>query len=128
MTPWLSEDLTLPVTPYAGTSGWSGSETSKDRAIQNDKDGTTSKRQQDTLCDLFDAGYYGLTWYELAKIQEVHHGSASGALSVLHKAGLIVRLKERRNKSAIYVLPKYVNGREISERKVRTCRNCGHKI
>ena len=118
--------LAQPITPYAGTSGWSGSETSKERAIREDKDGTTSQRQEDTLCDLFDAGYDGLTWHELAELHGWHHGQASGVLSVLHKADLVVRLKERRGKSAVYVVPAYVKGREISERKVKTCGNCGH--
>ena len=123
-----SYQLVTPITPYAGTSGWSGSETSKARAVQEDTDGTTSKRQEDTLCDLYDAGYYGLTWHELAELHGWHHGQASGVLSVLHKADLIVRLKERRGKSAVYVSPAYVKGRAISERKVKTCGNCGHKL
>ena len=117
-----------PVAPYAGTSGWSGSDTSKERVIREDEDGTTSKRQNDALNALFDTGEKGLTWNELAKWYEWHHGQASGVLSVLHKANLIVRLKARRNKSAIYVLPNYINGREISERKVKTCGNCGHQL
>ena len=39
----------LPLTPYAGTSGWSGSETSRDRAVSQDKDGTTKNRQSETM-------------------------------------------------------------------------------
>jgi len=115
------------VLPYAGTSGWSGSRTSEERARQEDENGTTSWRQSETLGVLFDAGYFGVTWSELADIYGWHHGQASGVLSVLHKAGKIIRLKDRRNKSAIYVLPNYINDREISERKVKTCENCGHQ-
>jgi hypothetical protein len=44
----------------------------------------------------------------------MHHGQASGALSVLHKEGRIARLTERRNRCAVYVLPEYVQGRETS--------------
>ena len=118
----------MPATPYAGTSGWSGSDTSKERAIREDADGTTTKRQEETMCALFDSGLTGITWSELANLYGWHHGQASGVLSVLHKEGHIVRLKARRNKSAIYVLGNYVNGREISERKVKTCGNCGHEL
>lgn len=120
--------VSKPITPHAGTSGWSGSDTSKERAMREDKDGTTTKRQEDTMCTLFDAGFTGITWSELANLYGWHHGQASGVLSVLHKEGHIVRLKARRNKSAIYVLENYVNGRETSERKVKTCGNCGHKL
>jgi hypothetical protein len=115
------------VLPYAGTSGWSGSNTSKDRAITEDANGTTSHRQNTALNNLFDAGYLGLTWKELAELEGWHHGQASGVLSVLNHAGFIVRLSERRNRCSVYVMPKYINGREIAETKVKTCKNCGHK-
>jgi len=117
-----------PVTPYAGTSGWSGSETSKERAVTEDADGTTTDRQQLIILNLMKAKEQGLTWHEVADLNEWHHGQASGALSILHKEGTIARLKERRNKSAVYVLPDYINGREISERKIKTCKNCGHTL
>lgn len=116
------------ITPYAGTSGWSGTDTSKARSVTEDKNGTTGYRQSETLGLLYDAGFYGVTWKELADIYGWHHGQASGVLSLLHKAGKIVRLKVQRNKSAIYVLENYINEREISERRVKTCGNCGHKL
>jgi DNA-binding MarR family transcriptional regulator len=118
-------DLELPLTPYAGTSGWSGSETSKERAKQADKDGTTYKRQKITLDYIKYYENYGVTWKELSDLTGWHHGSASGVLSVLHKEGYIVRLKDRRNKCAIYVHPVYLQEREVVERKVKTCKNCG---
>ena len=116
----------LPLTPYAGTSGWSGSESSRERAIQQDKDGTTANRQTLTLRIIWEeAKYEGITWKELSDRTGWHHGSASGVLSVLHKEGLIVRLKDRRGKCAIYISPAHVNGRERSAYKTRTCKNCG---
>ena len=117
-----------PITPYAGTSGWSGSDTSKDRAVTEDADGTTTDRQQLIILNLMKAKEQGLTWHEVGDLNGWHHGQASGGLSVLHKVGIIARLKERRNKSAVYVLPDYINGREVSERKVKTCKNCGHTL
>ena len=120
-------DLELPLTPYAGTSGWSGSETSKERAGKADKDGTTFLRQKVTLDYIKYYESYGVTWKELSDLTGWHHGSASGVLSVLHKEGFIVRLKDRRNRCAIYVHPVYLQNRETVERKVKTCKNCGHE-
>lgn len=113
-----------PELPYAGTSGWSGSATSRERAERDDQDGTTAGRQARTIEDLstrwavdgvIDAGReQGLTWKELAWLHGWHHGQASGVLSVLHKTGRIARLTERRNRCAVYVLPEYVHGRETA--------------
>jgi hypothetical protein len=117
-----------PVLPYAGTSGWSGSDSSRERAKTQDADGTTGLRQSQTLFYVRNQTERGLTWKELSEITNWHHGSSSGALSVLHKAGIIVRLTQRRNRCAIYVTSEYINGREIAERKVKTCKNCGHYL
>jgi hypothetical protein len=64
------------------------------------------------LAFLAGCGPWGVTWLELAAVLDVHHGSASGVLSVLHKGGRICRLTERRNRCKVYCLPEYVNGRE----------------
>ena len=100
-----------PELPYAGSSGWSGSDTSKERADEADTSGTTSKRQADVLRILGVYGDRGITWFELAKLWNTHHGSASGVLSVLHKTGRICRLTDRRGRSKVYVLPGHVAGR-----------------
>ena len=105
------------VLPYAGTSGWSGSETSKNRAISADESGLTTQRQKETLLELRYASRTGLTWKELATLANLHHGQASGVLSVLHKAGKIERLKATRGKCAIYVLPEFVHDRPTAQSK-----------
>lgn len=110
---------TYPILPYAGTSGWSGSDTSRQRAIHEDSTGVTGGNQERTLTELRKAGSYGLTWRELGELLGLHHGSASGVLSVLHKAGLIVRLREQRSRSAVYVTPDYVLGREVAAPRKR---------
>ena len=115
----------LPLTPYAGTSGWRGTEASKDRVITEDNNGTTSHRQKQTLLDLESAGFDGLTWKELGDLHGWHAGQSSGCLSVLHLLDIVVRLKERRNRCSIYVLPEFVGGRETSERVKHTCKHCG---
>lgn len=121
-------DLELPLTPYAGTSGWSGSQTSQDRAVQEDTDGTTKGRQNVTLRMINASKTYGMTWKELADETGWHHGQASGVLSVLHKEGLIERLAERRGKCAVYIGLNSVNGRKTSVRKIKSCKHCGGEL
>ena len=120
----------FPYLPYGDTSGWSGSQTSQARAIAEDSDGTTSFRQKIIVALLLRAGKIGLTWKEVAERQNWHHGQSSGALSVLHKEGLIERLTERRNRCAVYVHPDFVNGRDTAphgrKKRIHTCTNCGH--
>ncbi len=122
-------DLTLPLLPYAGTSGWKGSEASRDRAYADDADGTTSLRQRTALRHVWNQEFRGLTWKELGEIENIHAGQSSGVLSVLHKEGMIVRLKEKRNRCSIYVAPDFIRGRDVSEfKKQDTCKHCGGKL
>jgi imidazolonepropionase-like amidohydrolase len=105
--------------PYAdaeagASSGHSGSDTSAERAHRDDADGTTAARQLQTIRLLDAAGQHGLTWHELARAADWHHGQASGVLSVLHKAGRVERLTERRRRCLVYVLPTHVADRETA--------------
>lgn len=61
---------------------------------------------------LHHAGEYGRTWKELAHDLGVHHGTASGALSALHKVKEVARLEDKRGGCSIYVLPRYIKGRK----------------
>lgn len=121
-------NLRIPLLPYAGTSGWSGSETSHARAVSADRNGTTSDAQRKALESLAWRSTDGVTWRELADEYGWHHGTASGVLSVLHKEGVIARLSTSRQRCKVYVLPDYVAGRETEKhgRKPRPCSNCGH--
>ena len=123
-------DMTFPELPYAGTSGWSGSDTSRDRAEAEDRDGITSHRQQAALTVIAASANDGVTWAELAASYKWHHGQASSVLSVLHKTGHIVRLTKRRGRSAVYVLPEWVQGRETSEYAAnkKKCPHCGGSL
>lgn len=107
----------FPVLPYADaetgrSSGWSGSDTSKERAHRRDEDGTTAKQQSATLEALNMAGMHGLTYRELNAALGIDHGSSSGVLSNLHDTGWIARLAQRRGRCKVYVALEYVNGRE----------------
>jgi DNA-binding MarR family transcriptional regulator len=75
----------------------------------------TESRQAITLGLLRRAGIDGLTWRDLSEQTGWHHGTASGALSVLHKDGQIARLSERRDKCQIYVSRENVLGRPTSD-------------
>lgn len=101
----------LPVLPYGGTSGWSGSDTSKDRAEESDGSGRTAHIQKTALSWLRNKEREGTTWSELSSVTGWHHGTTSGVLSTLHKAGRICRLTETVGRRKIYVLPEYVHGR-----------------
>ena len=108
--------------PYRGTSGWSGSDTSRERAEKADTDGTTSKRQTETVDLLNASAYRGMTWRDLSDATGWHHGPASGVLSVLHKSGVIARLTERRDRCAVYVMPEFVRGRETAPHRPNASR------
>lgn len=105
-----------PVTPYAGTSGYSGSETSYDRAVRRDADGSTATLQSWVVVLVGRRGAYGLTVAEARVLLPMqHHGSISGALSNLHQSGSLACLTERRDGCHPYVLPVHVEGRETRE-------------
>ena len=120
----------MPELPYAGTSGYSGTDTSEDRARTADSNGKTGKRQKEALMYLWMQYEEGATWKEIADALGLHHGSASGVLSVLHLAGKIERLAATRNRCKIYVIPEYVAGRKTELHRgkksaVHHCWNCG---
>jgi Ser/Thr protein kinase RdoA (MazF antagonist) len=123
-------DMQLGLLPYNGTSGWSGTDTSEQRAELNDNSGITGRNQRIALKFLSLEGEHGLTWVELAAITQWHHGASSGVLSVLHKEGKISRLLEKRTRCRVYVLNEYVSGRETDSqgRKPKECPNCGHSL
>lgn len=115
--------------PYNGTSGWSGTDTSRERAVTADSNGDTKDRQRKVLNMLYFYEGHGATWKDIADRTGWHHGTTSGALSVLHKNGKIARLTQKRDKCRIYVLPEYVYGRETDEQgRKHTCPECGHRF
>lgn len=107
-----------PSLPYGNppTQGWSGSDTSRERAERDAASGTANERQQFVLAGLDTPEYrlWGITVKELREKTGWHHGVASSVLSVLHKDGRLARLTERRDRCAIYVLPQYADDRETA--------------
>lgn len=118
----MAEEEGLPVLPYADretgrSSGWSGSDTSKERAHERDTSGKTKTQQDHALAVLAEMRHYGATSQEVGNHIGAKHGSYSQVMSALQQGGKAVRLKVRRNYHEIYVLPEYVNDRPISPYK-----------
>lgn len=108
-------DDDLPILPYGQsnpTSGHSGSDTSAERVADRDSSGKTANTQSRLLAFLAAAGIDGHTVAEARQAMPEHHGTISGSLSNLHKAGKIARLALTRNNCKIYVLPNEVHGRK----------------
>lgn len=108
--------------PYAGTSGYSGTASSEERARTRDASGKTATVQQTVLVHVLRRGGDGITIAELRnEIPGEHHGTLSGALTALHKSGQVTRLKdERRGKCSVYVHRNCVEGREtIAPRRLK---------
>lgn len=119
----------MTVLPYNGSSGWSGSATSRERARGRDSSGLTGRNQQMALWLIGDAGVMGLTWRELGLVTGWHHGTASGVLSNLHAGGRVARLRLSRDRCRVYVLPGFVSGREVEEQgRVKRCPHCNEVI
>jgi len=109
-----AQGIETPVLPYQNpvpNSGWSGSETSRDRALRRDVSGKTKTLQNRMLVMLAQAGERGVTVHDGREATGEHHGSVSAALSNLHKAGKIARVDESRDRCKVYVLPDAVGGR-----------------
>jgi len=121
--------LLMPELPYDQTSGHSGTDTSKARAVEADRSGKTAKRQAQAI-DLLNANdEHGLTWKEFSFITGLHHGTASGVLSVLHKTGRIARLKESRNGCKVYVGLSWVQNRVVEKQgRNKCCPHCGGNL
>jgi len=107
-------------TPYNGTVGHSGTDTSRERAER--KAGHIDEELDVVVDFLTRAGTRGLTVTTVKRaaltgddnqLRLAHHGTASAALSILHKSGRIARLTERRNGAHIYVTPENIDGRDF---------------
>jgi hypothetical protein len=115
--------------PYNGTASWSGTDTSRERAMTNLRTGKEYNNQQKALTLLKEIRQ-GLTWQELSYLTGMHHGTASGVLSVLHKSGAIVRSTQVRDKCKVYVHQDYKDNVNIEpyKKKEKPCPHCGLDI
>lgn len=111
---------TPQIAPYGRKgSGYSGSKASRQRQKDEDETGVTGFRQVAIFKTLAGFAEHGMTTGEVERVHKVGHGQASGALTLLHRRGAVVRLAERRNRQHVYVLPEHVNGRDQSPYRAR---------
>lgn len=68
----------------------------------------------------------GMTAREVSSALGLHHGSASSALSTLHKEGRVSRLKEKRNGYTLYVTVGFEQGRETKPYQKQKGDSSGH--
>ena len=103
-------DLLTPERPYtqegAKSAGWSGTETSKAA------EPVRAASQKQVLAYVLTSGKGGATVKEVRDATGLHHGVASGALSVLHKRGHLARLTEKRGGCRVYVHPDDIMARD----------------
>lgn len=98
---------------YAGTEGYSGTETS--RAYAEETASSAASRQDAVLAHIRSMGGNGATVGEIRRDVIPHHGAASRSLTNLHIAGKLVRLAEVRNRAKVYVVPEHAGGREFEK-------------
>jgi hypothetical protein len=92
--------------PYLGTEGFVRRPASEDRARENALNGVASERQSRVLAHL-EPLMYGETWVEVGEALRLHHGQVSATLSVLHQAGKVFQLRDKRGRSHPYVHEKW---------------------
>jgi uncharacterized protein YycO len=121
--------METPYVPYNGTAGWSGTDTSKERAMYNLRTGKEYNHQQKAL-SLLTNNPHGMTWKELSEQTGMHHGTASGVLSVLHKSDAILRSTRVRSGCKIYYSIQYRDSmnHEVYKKKEKLCPHCGNDI
>lgn len=94
---------------YAGTTGHSGTDTSRAQADDLPKHG---RAQAWVLRSAANLGAQGVTIVDLRSwFSEMHHGTLSSALTNLHRDGRLARLVDKRDRCHIYVLPEHVGDR-----------------
>jgi hypothetical protein len=98
--------MTDPVLPYGGDEDPNSGYRAQDQA------GITGRRQRLVLDFVHQRGDHGATWHEVSEHLGMHHGSASAALSNLHRGNRLARLSVTRRQSRVYVDPVFVNDRD----------------
>lgn len=87
---------------------------SVDSHAAQEKDGALQRRQRGILQLLAEAGPMGLTSQKIEELTGENHGKVSGALSAMHREGMVAALKlDRRNGFGVYVLPGQVQNRLV---------------
>lgn len=107
---------------YPNGIGHSGSETSEEASKR-----VTGRRSQQVHTLVANSKHRGLTVNEVQQALRIGHGSASGALTRLHRAGYIVRLTQKRNGQQVYMAEAFSAGREQSPYRPNVAYREGYK-
>lgn len=107
---------------YPNGIGHSGSETSEEASKR-----VTGERSQQVYNLVSNSKHRGLTVSEVQQALRIGHGSASGALTRLHRAGHIVRLAHKRNGQQVYMVEAFSAGREQSPYRPNVAYRDGYK-
>lgn len=91
--------------------------TMQDAVIEHNGHVIKGENQQIVLKMVKKRPVMGYTAREIEDAHGLDHGKVSGALSLLHKKGIISLLNEKRNGFRIYVLSEHIKGREVKARK-----------
>jgi hypothetical protein len=129
----IDDDDDLPVLPYIDadtgkSSGWSGSDTSRESTHRRDLNGDTETHQTKALHALMRAGPVGITSREFGEWAGLEHQNYSQVMSNLHKVDKVCRVSEVRKGHEVYVLPQFVEGRKTHAYKPNTNIINGKKI
>src|SRR5690606_19903550 len=106
--------------PYAGTSGWSGSDASREATEERDRSGRTGEVQSAVWQWTWGRGQWRapvLAWRE--PFPQWPHGRICSALTCLHKSGRLLRLTQKRDRASICVAPAWQMGRATVPPKVK---------
>ena len=90
---------------------------SRDAGEHLARSGKTAELKRDIRITLAGRTTSGMTVKEYVRLSGRHHGQVSGAFSTLHERGDLARLKERRDRYEVYVLPEHVDGRDTREHR-----------
>ncbi len=101
--------------PYAGTAGYVNQPASKDRANREAATGEATERAKQILRTLAQHPA-GLTYQQVGDLLNLHHGQSSGALSILHKNGVVFMLRKKINRCHVYVHSNQRGNYEDAER------------
>lgn len=105
--------IRTPVLPYNGTSGHQDTDTSYERAKRMDSSGITAERQKMVYHLVLQNRAHGITAQEARRALGFNNpNQVSPSFTVLHKAGYLARLLEKRDGHRVYVHPDYLEGRD----------------
>lgn len=97
-----------PATSYPRHHGEGHGDSGGNRQVKH-----LNEVQSAIVSELTRVGESGLIVSELRSLTGKHHGMVSGALTVLHKAGIVARLQQKRNRSSVYVMSSEVGARSV---------------